>query len=91
MNKHPWSPTWHALQWMMFHGLPDFVSSPSQRCGSNTELRDHNTSKPHNHGVDCSLHALGSAVEMAIVVHTADFYKEPAIYNVILHIQTTYL
>ena len=96
-----WSPTWHATQWMMFHGLLDFVSSPPQRCGSNTKLEDRDTSKPHNHGVDCSLHALGSAVGMAIVgkecselpgmLHIGDSYKEPAIYNIILHIQRTYL
>lgn len=30
------SPTWHAMQWMMFHGLSDFASSPSQNWETTT-------------------------------------------------------
>ena len=36
------------MQWMIFNGLLDFASDPSQRGGSNTKLGDHATSNPYN-------------------------------------------
>ena len=38
----------HTMQWIKFHGLPDFAQSLIQRGGTNTKLGDHNTSKSHN-------------------------------------------
>ena len=38
----------HGIQWIMFHGLQDFASSPPQRVGSNTNPGDHGSSKPPN-------------------------------------------
>jgi hypothetical protein len=35
----------HVMQWIMFHGVPDFASSPPQQSGSNTKPGDHDTSK----------------------------------------------
>ena len=38
----------HGMWWRMFCGIPDFVSSPPRRGGSNTKLGDHDNSKSHN-------------------------------------------
>ena len=38
----------HGMQWIMFHGLSDFASSPVQRSGSNTKEGDHDYLKSHD-------------------------------------------
>ena len=42
-----WNPPWSSI-WLMFHGLPDFVSIPPQRSESNTRPGNHDTSKSYN-------------------------------------------
>lgn len=44
--------TLHGMQWMMFYGLPGFVSSPPRKGGSNTKSGDHDTSKSR-HNLNC--------------------------------------
>jgi hypothetical protein len=34
-----------GMAWIMYHDVPDFVTSPPQRGGFNTKLTDHDTSK----------------------------------------------
>jgi hypothetical protein len=36
------------MQWIAFHGLPDFETGPPQRGGSNTRPGDHDTSLSHS-------------------------------------------
>jgi hypothetical protein len=38
----------HGTQWIIFHGLQDFVSSPPQRGEHHTKPGDHDTLKSHN-------------------------------------------
>lgn len=38
----------HGINWMIFHGLLDFVTSPPKRVRSNTKPIEHGTPKSHN-------------------------------------------
>ena len=46
LRNFKWMKHLLGMKWIMFHGLPDFVSSPPQRGGPNTKLGDHDTSNP---------------------------------------------
>lgn len=40
-RKFGWMKNLHGMQWVIFHGLPDFASSPPWRGGPNTKLGDY--------------------------------------------------
>ena len=92
--KGPWKIEWmknirgvlHAMQWInMSHGLQNFVSSQTQRGGSNTKLWDHGTSKSHKLMLDYNY--LCRRAHMNRMVMKQHFVKSLVTYVFRLHLK----